>query len=51
MMEALLEVISCQRLNHALLFGQDLFNAVKMSPLDLQFHFQEWEKSQGARSK
>jgi len=49
MMEALLEVISCQRLNRAQLFGLDLFNAVKTSPLELQFHLREWEKSQGAR--
>jgi hypothetical protein len=45
--EALLEVISRQRLHHVLRFGLDLFNAVKTSPLELQFHLWEKEKITG----
>jgi len=39
--EALLEVISCQRLHYVLRFGLDLFNALKTLPLEFQFHLRE----------
>ena len=42
--EALLEVISRQRLHHVLRFGLDLFNAVKTLPLELKFYLWEQEK-------
>jgi hypothetical protein len=30
-----------QHLHHVLRFRRDLFNALKMSPLELEFHFQK----------
>jgi len=40
-LEALLEVISLQRLHHVLWFSLDLLNALKTLPLEFQFH--NWE--------
>jgi hypothetical protein len=39
--EARLEAISRQRFHHFLRIGLDLFNAVKTSALEFQFHFPE----------
>ena len=47
-LEALLEIILCQRLQHLLRFGLDLLYGVKSSPLHLNFHLgKEKEEATG----